>query len=79
MKKPRRYAPMVIAEGEPSAVPSPPAPLVIKLSASRQTTGKAAPDPGKISSVLVFHITHYLLYDSGTEAVRSPRAEAAGE
>ena len=40
-------------------MPPPPAPLVIKLSAARQTAGKA--------------------YDSGTEAVRSPRAEAAGE
>ena len=27
----------------------------------------------------MFHITHGLIYDSGTEAVRSPRAEAAGE
>ena len=43
VKKPHRYAPMVIAEGESSAVPPPPAPLVIKLSAPRQTAGKAAP------------------------------------
>ena len=27
----------------------------------------------------MFHIAHYLLYDSGTEEVRSPRAEAAGD
>ena len=27
----------------------------------------------------MFHIAHCLLCDSGTEAVRSPRAEAAGE
>ena len=54
VKKPRRYAPTVVAEGELSAAP-PPAPLVIRLSAPRQTTGKAAPDPGKISSVLVIY------------------------
>ena len=54
MKKPRRYAPTVIAEGEPSAVP-PPALLVIKLLAPRQTTSKAAPDSGKIGSVLVIY------------------------
>ena len=46
MKKPRRYAPTVIAEGESSAVP--PAPLIIRLSAPRQTTGKAAPDLGNV-------------------------------
>ena len=84
MKKPRRYAPTVIAEGELSAVPPSPAPLVIKLSAPRQTAGKAVPDPSKISSVLeihsyIFHTAHCLLYDSGTEAVRSQRAEAVGE
>ena len=55
MKKPRRYAPTVIAEGESSTVPPPPAPLIIRLSAPRQTTGKAAPDPGKTSSVLVIY------------------------
>ena len=27
----------------------------------------------------MFHLAHCLLYDSGTKAVRSPRAEAAGE
>ena len=27
----------------------------------------------------MFQTAHYLLYDSGTEAVRSPRAEAIGE
>ena len=35
LKKPRRYTPTVIAEGESAAVPLPPAPLVIKLSAPR--------------------------------------------
>ena len=53
MKKPRRYAPTVITEGESSAVPPPPAPLVLKLSARRQTADKAAPDPGMINSVLI--------------------------
>ena len=52
---PRRYAPTVIAEGESSAGPLPPTPLVIKLSAPRQTVGKAVPDPSKISSVLTTH------------------------
>jgi len=33
VKKPRHYAPTVIAEGESSAVPAPPVPLVLKLSA----------------------------------------------
>ena len=55
VKKPRRYAPTIIAEGESSVVPFPPASLVIKLSAPKQTTGKAVPDPSKISSVLVIH------------------------
>ena len=35
VKKPRRYTPTVIAEGESAAVFPPPAPLVIKLSAPR--------------------------------------------
>ena len=83
VKKPRRYAPTVIAEGELSATPPPPAPLVIKLSAPGQTAGKAAPDLGMINSVLIIHsyifyTAHCLLHDSGTEAVRSPRAEAVG-
>ena len=55
VKKPHRYTPAVITEGESSAVPPPPAPLVIRLSAPRQTAGKAAPDPGKISSVLIIY------------------------
>ena len=57
---------------------------MIKLSALRQTAGKAVPDPSKISSVLpihsyIFQTAHCLLRDSGTEAVRDPRAEAVGE
>ena len=53
VKKPRRYTPAVIAEGESAAVPLPPAPLVIRLSAQKQTIDKAFPDLGKISFTLV--------------------------
>ena len=65
-------------------MPAPLTPLVLKMSARRQTAGKAAPDPGMINSILIIHsfvfqTAHCLLYDSGTEAVRDPRAEAAGE
>ena len=57
---------------------------MIKLSAPRQTADKAVPDPSKISSIpaihsYIFHTAHCLLHDSGTEVVRDPRAEAAGE
>ena len=52
VKKPRRYTPIVIAEGESATVLSPPVPLIIKLSAPRQTVDKAAPDLSKISSIL---------------------------
>jgi len=84
VKKPRRYTPTIIAEGESTATPPPPAPLVIKLSAPRQIIDKAVHDLSKISSVLaaytyIFHIAHCLFYDSGTETARDPRAEAAGE
>ena len=63
MKKPRRYTPTVIADGESAAVLPPLASLVIKLSASRQTVDKAAPDLNKISSILatytyIFHTAH---------------------
>ena len=63
MKKPRRYTPTIIVEGESTAVPPPPAPLVIKLSAPRQTVGKAVPNLSKISSILairiyIFHMAH---------------------
>jgi len=83
VKKPRRYAPTVITEGESSTMP-PLAPLVIKLSAPRQTVGKVVPDPSKISYVLttysyIFHTAHCLFHDSGTETVRDPRAEAVEE
>ena len=53
MKKPRRYTPAIISEGESAAVPPPPAPLVIRLSAQKQATNKAVPDLGKISFILV--------------------------
>ena len=63
MKKPRRYTPTIIAEGESAALPPPPAPLVIKLSAQRQTIDKAVLDLGKISLTLatctyMFHSAH---------------------
>ena len=54
VKKPRRYAPTVVAEGELPAA-APPAPLVTELSVPKPTTGKAAPDPGKISFILVIY------------------------
>ena len=85
VKKPRRYTPTVIAEGESAAVLPPPAPLVIKLSAPRQTVDKAAPDLCKISSILATYTYIYFIqfirlsYDSGTETARESRAEAIGE
>jgi len=51
VKKPRRYTPTVIAEGESAAVPPPPALLVIKLSAQKQTTNKDVPGLGKTSFI----------------------------
>ena len=53
VKKPRRYAPTVVVEGELPAAAPPPAPLVTELSVPKPTTGEAASDPGKISFVLV--------------------------
>ena len=84
VKRPRRYTPTVIAEGESTAMPPPPVPLVIKLSALRQTVDKAAPDLSKISSIFathtyIFHTAHCFFYDSGTKTVRDPGAEAIGE
>ena len=53
MKKPRRYTPTIIAQGESAAVPPPPAPLVIiRLSAQKQTIDKVVPDLGKINFIL---------------------------
>ena len=57
VKKPRRYAPTVVAEGELPAAAPPPAPLVTELSVPKPTTGKAAPDPGKISFVPVIYFS----------------------
>jgi len=51
VKKPRRYTPTVNLEGESAIVPPPPAPLVIKLSAQKQTTDKAIPGLGKTSFI----------------------------
>ena len=48
VKKPHRYTPTIIAEGESATVP-PPASLVIKLSAQKQTTDKVVPGLGKTS------------------------------
>jgi len=84
VKKPRRYTPTIIGEGDSTAAPPSPVPLVIKLSALRQTGGKAVHDLSKISSILatytyIFHTAHCLFYDSGTETARDPRAEAVGE
>ena len=63
MKKPHRYTPTVITEGESAAVPPPPGPLVIKLSAQKQTTDKAVPGLGKTSFIFstrtyIFHTAH---------------------
>ena len=66
-------------------MPPPPTPLVIKLSALRQTVDKAAPDLSKISSILAIYTYIYFIqlirlsYDLGTETAREPRAEAVGE
>ena len=79
MKKPRCYTPIVIAEGESPAVLPPHVPLVIKLSAPRQTVDKATPDLSKISSVLATYTYIYFIqlirlsYDSGIETAREPR------
>ena len=56
VKKPRRHAPTVVAEGEPSAVLPPPAPLA-EPSVPEPTTGEATPDLGKISFVLVIYFS----------------------
>ena len=84
VKRPRRYTPTIIAEGESTVAPTPPAPLVIRMSAPGQTVDKAVPDLSKTSLVLaaytyIFHTAHCLFYDSGTATVRDPRAKAVGE
>ena len=67
VKRSRRYTPTIIAEGESTMAPPPPAILVIRLSAPRQTIGKAVPDPSKISSVLIIYflyVPYSLLFTS---------------
>jgi len=67
VKKPRRYTPTSIAEGESAAVPPPPAPLVIKLSVQKQTTDKAVPSLVRpislifLSCTCIFHTTHLFI------------------
>ena len=80
VKKSRRYTPTIIGEGESTATPPPPAPLVIKLSAPRQTVDKAVPDLSKTSPVLaaytyIFHTAHCLSYNSvlRRQGTREPR------
>ena len=70
VKKSRRYTPTVIVEGRSAAVPPPPAPLVIKLQAQKQTTNKAIPGLGRTSFIHFFDMYVQLIclsYDSGTE------------
>ena len=55
VKKPRGYAPTVVAEGELSAAQPPPAPLATKSSVPEPTTGKSAPDPGKVSFIFIMY------------------------
>ena len=54
VKKPYRYTPTVIVEGESAAVPPPPAPLIIKLSAQKQMTDKVVPGLSKTSFIQFF-------------------------
>ena len=56
MKKPRRQAPTIVVEGEPSAAFHPAVPLVVKPSVAELTTGEVAPDLGKISFVFVIYL-----------------------
>ena len=56
MKKPRRQAPTVVVEGEPSVAVPPLAPLVVEPSVAEPATGEVAPDLGKINSVLVIYL-----------------------
>ena len=53
VKKPRRQAPTIVVEGEPSAVFPPAAPLVAEPSVAEPTTGEFAPDLSKINSVFI--------------------------
>jgi len=53
VKKPRRQAPTIVVEGEPSTAFPPAAPLVAEPSVAEPTTGEFAPDLGKINSVRI--------------------------
>ena len=82
MKKPRRYTPTIIAEGESAAVPSPPpAPLVIKLSAQKQMTDKAVLGLGKTSfthlpSLFFLDLCLYISYNSFVyPTIQEPRLQ----
>ena len=56
VKKPRRQAPTIVVEGEPSTTFPPAAPLVVNLSITEPITSEFAPDLGKISSVLAIYL-----------------------
>ena len=59
VKKSHRYTPTVIAESESAAVAPLPAPLVIKLSAQKQTTDKVIPGLDMTSSIFATRIYTY--------------------
>ena len=76
VKKPRRYTPTIITEGELAAcllLLS----LVIKLSAQKQTTDKAVPGLGKTSfffatCTYIFHIAHsFILWFKNRDCKRT--------
>ena len=54
--KPRRQAPTVVVEGEPSVAVPPLVPLIVEPSVAEPTTGEVAPDLGKISFVFVIYL-----------------------
>ena len=56
VKKPRRQAPTVVVEGEPSAALPPLVPLIVEPSVAEPATGEVAPDLGRINSVLVIYL-----------------------
>ena len=76
MKKPRSHTP-VITESESIATVSPPALLVIKLSAQKKAAEKAAPGLGKVSSHLLIILSsraaNLLIWDIGIEIVGGTR------
>ena len=56
VKKPRRQAPTVVVEGEPSAALPPLVPLVVEPPVAEPATGEVAADLGRINSVLVIYL-----------------------